>query len=302
MANPRPTRLRECRARLFLVLALLCLPVCASADAPPVVDFSWDAPGLKLAISPDGSLYVADYFNARVQHFSSTGTLLGSWVPAPAFPNYPSNPVAISVDGTGQVYVAVLLGSKIRVYDSSGNLLRSIAGTSTHMSSLDVGTDGSCYALGEDGISVFDATGQFIRTEARGRGSYGPQDIAVDEAGNAYMAVQNNGSVFKFGPTGAQLALWEHVILQEPGGIVASNGTVVVGSKLDSRLVELTTEGQLVWSITLPAQARPLDVVRDKDSGYYVLDDRNQKILHLAPAPVPARSSTWGQVKDQYRH
>lgn len=273
----------------------------AIADAPPVVDYSWSASGWALAVAPDGSVYVADETGRLVEHFASNGALLGSWSVVPEFQNNPNSPQAIAVDRAGDVYVTILLGSKIWVFNSTGQLIRTIAAISTQMTALAIGPDGACYALGEGVVAVYNSAGQFVRTQGEFLSGYQPQDIALDEAGNLFEAVANTAGIFKFAPDGSFLDEWDHVILHGPGGIVtSSDGNVVVGSQDDGRLVELTSNGLPIWSIALPAPCTPIDIARDRDSGYYVLDVTGQRVLHLSPAAVATRASSWGRVKAGY--
>jgi len=78
-----------------------------------------------IAISPDGSFYVADgYINSRIVKFSATGRYLFSWGRKGHKPGEFNLPHGITLDHQGNVYVADRENSRIQVFDPMGKFLK----------------------------------------------------------------------------------------------------------------------------------------------------------------------------------
>ncbi len=132
----------------------------------PVADGTLNEPW-GIAVGPDGSVYVTDTWNHRIEKFSAAGKFITAWgffgqgETADAF----YGPRGLAVDAHGRVYVTDTGNKRIVVFDSNGNFITQF------------------------GSQGFDA-GQFDE----------PVGIAIDKNGTVYVADTWNQRVQTFTP------------------------------------------------------------------------------------------------------
>lgn len=111
-----------------------------------------------VAVGPDGSVYVTDTWNHRVQKFSETGEPVKTWgrfgqpLPEdPASTEYFWGPRGIAVDSSGRVFVADTGNKRIMVFDKDGKYLTEFGSGGFDPGQFDepvgvaVGVDGTVY-------------------------------------------------------------------------------------------------------------------------------------------------------------
>ena len=147
-----------------------------------------------IVVADDGNVYVTDPWNFRVQVFTSSGTFLRKWGHLRTPGGSWNTPGAIA---------AGLRGGSLNTpagiaIEPSGNVL--------------VVTAGWWSTFGAFAVHRFTAAGEFLQrwgTDGFGPGQFdSPAGVAVDRAGNVYVADTNNNRVQKFSNTGMFITQW----------------------------------------------------------------------------------------------
>jgi sugar lactone lactonase YvrE len=211
-----------------------------SGDNGPADQANLNGPDA-IAVDARGALYIADALNQRIRRVDASGTittLAGNGVSGssgdggPATAAQLSNPWGAAVDKTGTIYFADSDNNRLRTIDATGRIATK-AGGSTAGFSGDGGPSQSARLSAPAGVAI-DATGNIyiadtgnnrIRridvagmiTTVAGAGAAGssgdggqaklallngPLGIAVDSAGNFYIADEANSRIRKVDVTG----------------------------------------------------------------------------------------------------
>jgi sugar lactone lactonase YvrE len=202
-----------------------------------------------------GNLYIADQGGAirRVDSSGTITTIAGTGVAGTTGNGGPATaaqvqPLGIATDGAGTIYIAEASSSTVRRIDPSGVITR-FAGT---------GTSGFS---GDNGPALNAA----LNT---------PSGLAVDAAGNVYIADQNNHRIRRVAPNGT---------------ISTVAGTGVAGYFGDGGPA---TAARLYY---------PFRVTLDSAGNIYVGDSRNSAVRQIDPLGVIttiAGTGTWGFTGD----
>ena len=161
-----------------------------------------------LAVGTDGSVYVVDSGNHRVQRFTSYGAFLQVWgglgYDDGQF-RWPSD-LAIGPDGT--IYVSDTRNNRIQKFSADGVFIRKWGfygtgnGNFSEPAGLSLGLDGSVYVAdsGNHRIQRFTPDGAYVAkwgSEGEGDGQFfRPQALAVASDGNVYVG--NNERIQRF--------------------------------------------------------------------------------------------------------
>ena len=265
-----------------------------SGDNGPAVAARLDLP-LGVAVDGAGNLYIADYWNHRIRRVDPSGTITTfagtgesgfSGDNGPAVEAHLKNPRGVVVDGTGNLYIADASNHRIRQVDPSGTIT-TIAGTGKEGFSGDNGTATEAqlawpYGLAVDAagnLYVADSENNRIRrvdttrtiTTIAGTGEPGfsgdngpavearldfPRGVAVDGAGNLYVADSENNRVRRVDTTGTITTI-------AGKGLSAFSGDN--GPAVDAHL----------W--------RPTGLAVDGASNLYIADSWNDRIRRVDP-------------------
>lgn len=208
-----------------------------------------------LAVDASGVVYIADYSNFRLRRVSAGGTIStfggtgvqGGWMGhvgdgGPATSAQFNQPYGVAFDDAGSLYVADMDNNKVRKITPSGTI-STFAGTGT------VG------AAGDGGPA---ASAQLNM----------PQGMAVDSAGNVFIADGQNNKVRKVAPNGT---------ISTYAGTGAAGATGDGGAATAARL------------------DYPRNVALDAAGNLYIADHDNHKIRKVTPGGTISTFAGTGQ-------
>ncbi|MGB0101849.1 MAG: Ig-like domain-containing protein, partial [Nocardioides sp.] len=223
---------------------------------------------------PDGSLYVADWFNHRIQKFAPDGAFLSTWGGYGPKPGSLIFPRGITVTAGGDVVVTDSENNRIDVFDADGELLRSVK-----------------------------PVGQSLSR---------PHQTALDGAGGYWLADTNNNRVLHLGPDGDVLAdidITGSAATSKPVGIALdADGTVLVSNTRNNRVERFSASGDLLGTVatsgTGPGQVRSpgglLVTGTGADRRLWIADAGNDRVTVLdADGEVETSFGTLGSGDGQ---
>lgn len=202
---------------------------------------------LGIGIDSQGNVYAADFNRVRINKFDSTGKFLMQWAT-----EQPVGPAGLAVDAQGNIYVVNHRkhDHQIQKFDSNGKLL------------AEWGSNGS----GDGQIGA--------------GGSSGPEDLAVDQQGNVYVADRVNNRIEKFDSNGNFLATIGTPDSQGQGQIsgpsdvtVDRQGNIYV---LDAKFLQkFDSNGNFIaeWSIETGPLQNAGEIMVDTQGNLYVNTD-----------------------------
>jgi streptogramin lyase len=282
-----------------------------------------------LAVGPDGTLYVADTENHRIQHLSPVGEVINSWgsfaasTEASPAPNGTFNePWGIAVGPDGAVYVADTWNHRIQKFDADGNFLTTwgfgISQTDDPYGfygprDVDVDQKGQVYVTdtGNKRIVMFSSDGEFITSFGSAGFSPGefdePVGVSVDSQGRVFVAdtwnqrvqvfVQNEDGSFT--PNNSwDIVGWYGQSLDNKPFIDVDNGTnLYVADPEGLRVLQFTTDGSFIqywgdYSTSADGFSLVGSVQADSNGGVWVSDTDNNRLMHftVGSSPPPATS------------
>ena len=199
-----------------------------------------------IAIAPDGSVYVADTWNYRIQKFTANGTFITMWGffgQAADGPDAFYGPRGLAVDAQGRVFVADTGNKRIVVFDEDGNYLTQFGTPGMGLDQLD---EPVAVALDQQGLvyvtdtwnqrvqvfapdssyMVYRAIAEWLVDGWYGQSVENKPFIAVDTTGDISITDPELCRVITFTPGGEPIRVWDGCaqgVFLLPSGI-ASDG------------------------------------------------------------------------------
>jgi predicted membrane-bound mannosyltransferase/DNA-binding beta-propeller fold protein YncE len=268
-----------------------------------------------LATAPDGSLYIADTGNHRIQHFANDGSLINSWgsfgvsdgvtaAPPGAF----NEPWDLAVGPDGSVYVADTWNHRIQKFSPEGEFINTwgfgISQTGDPFGfygprGIAVNDEGQVFITdtGNKRIVVFDSDGGYITqigSAGMAPGQFDePVGITVDEDGLLYIADTWNQRVQVLEPDGVgnylparswDIVGWFGTSLNNYPYIAVQEGSLFVTDPEGYRVLEFTDQGEFVrywgdYGTTSEDFALPVGIDIDPDRRIWVVDSANSRVM-----------------------
>jgi len=319
---------------------------------------------MAIARSAAGTLYIADTFNVRIRSvqpdgvirtIAGTGTLGFSGDGAAAASALISSPYGVAVDGAGNLYFSDSRNNMVRKVGTNGTITR-IAGTGVQgyggdgfnavdallnlPTGLTVDPAGNVYVadtqnhrirrISTDGkIATVMGTGQPNFSGDGGPGDrstvFFPESVALDSAGNLYVADTFNHRIRKLSPDGVVTTVVGNGVptfrgdggaaaaasLNYPRGVsVDASGNILIADSMNNR-IRMVTEDKVIRTVAGtgrfgdsgddgPASGAtfryPRAVISNGSGGYLVLDTDNHRIRQLTPVPQAPSINSEGVV------
>lgn len=251
-----------------------------------------------VAVDAAGNVYIADVWNNRIRKISSSGTI--STVAGNGLISYSGDgfaaihaqlnaPEGVAVDAAGMVYISDTANNRVRAI-SPGGVINTIAGNGTAGSSGDGGPA---------------ASAQLNQ----------PLGLALDAAGNLYIADFGNSRVRKVSPGGAISTVAgtnssgyagdggpaTNAELSEPFGVAVDGaGNLYISEFGNSRVRKVSADGTITTvagtgsttyggdggPATNAALKGPEGVALDAAGNLYIADTGNHRIRQVSPAGI----------------
>ena len=255
-----------------------------SGDGSPATAAQFNAP-TSVAVAASGVVYIADTQNQRVRAVAPGGTLAtlaGTGVagfngeivsPRAAQLNHPQG---VAADALGNWYIADTANNRIRKVQPGGNLF-TIAG------------NGNASYFGDGGAALKASVNQ-------------PEGVAVDAAGNVYIADTLDHAVRKVTPDGVINTLAgtgnpgysgdggpaNRARLSLPRAVAAdAAGNVYVADSGNNQVRRIDPQGTITTVDTGNSLSDPRGVAVDRAGNVYIADTGNHRVRRVSPgAPV----------------
>lgn len=266
VADSRNNRIQHLSADGKTMIAQWGTPADVSKGAAPGGTFyePWG-----IAVGQDGSVYVADTWNNRVQKFTADGKFVSMWgyFGQAEKPEAFWGPRGLAIDSKGRLFVTDTGNKRIVVFDGNGQYITQFGTAGADAGQFDepvgvaVDTDGKVYVTDtwNQRVQVMtpDAAGMVYTSSLTwningwfGQSLENKPYIAVDGQGHVFVTDPEGYRVLEFKTTGEFVRTWgdystdQNGIGEASGVVVDAQGNVWVSDAVNNRLLRFTPPAQ----------------------------------------------------------
>lgn len=248
-------------------------------------------------IASDGSIFVADLNNNRVQKFDKNGAFVSTFGSTGTGDGQLTGPSGIAIDSKGNIFVVDRFNNRVQKFNSSGTHLKTIGTTATSNTNGDFNNPTSIVVDKSDNIYVVDRSNDRVQkfsndgTFVKVIGSQGAADgqfnlpfgIAIDANDNIYVTDGTNDNVQKFNSDGVFQSKFGtngtgDGQFELPAGIaVDAKGNIYVSDGIRDNIQVFNSAGTFVKKFTTP------NATNNKAEFFLALDANG--VLYISDAP-----------------
>jgi DNA-binding beta-propeller fold protein YncE len=228
-----------------------------------------------VACGADGSIYIAETGNIRVQKFTSAGAYVTKWGTSGSADGQFSDPSGIAVHPvTGNVWVTDWIADRVQVFTPTGTFVSKFGNSGSTNGNFDrayhlaFDSAGNAYILdaGNNRVQKFTAAGVYSTkwgTYGSGNGQLNnPNGIAVDTSGYVYVT-DASSRIQMFSSTGSYLETvatngTANGFVRDTNGLTVGANVLYVGDSGNTRIQGFGTYTTAVDDITVSAYERPV--------------------------------------------
>jgi sugar lactone lactonase YvrE/4-amino-4-deoxy-L-arabinose transferase-like glycosyltransferase len=243
------------------------------------------------ALGRDGSIYIADTANHRIQKFDANGQFVLSWGSEEEL----QEPLGVVVDSAGRIVVLDSLPGWIKRYTPDGQLVDQFAGPEArfyHPRSLAIDAADNLYIADTGGGRVVKFNGKGEQVAVIGQRGTGqgqitePTGATGDAFGNVWVADSANAKLVRYDANGSadvELSLPKSGSLHGPHVAASDRGDVYVTDPEGGRVYVIGSDGTTRGVIQVDELRRPVGIGLGPDGRIVVGDVTLHHAVVLSP-------------------
>jgi sugar lactone lactonase YvrE len=243
-----------------------------------------------VATDAEGTIWVADTGNNRIQHFSPQGEYLGEFGEEGSWEGALLAPTGVATDAEGNIWVADAGNNRIQQFDPEGGYVTEFGFFSGRPGDLHLDSEGNLWVSFSDyGCIVKYAVAEQPQVLGWVCESVEPRGLAADAEGNIWVADTGKNRIQHFSPEGEYLGefgeegSWEGALLAPTGVATDAEGNIWVADTGNNRIQQFSPQGEYLDEFGEEGFGEgqflePSAVTTDSEDNLWVADSGNNRI------------------------